>query len=84
MFSKTTIAESTSIPTAKEIPANETPFSVLSSPAIIMKVPNTLRGIETAIISVEVSERKKINKIPQAKNAPTIILPLTKSIACVI
>ena len=79
IFSKTTIAESTSIPTAKEIPAREIVFKLLPIASNIIKVPIIEIGIATETTAVGEIALKKIIRIRTAKIPPIIIFCLTKS-----
>ena len=79
MFSSTTMALSTNIPTAKEIPAREIVFKLLSIHERIIKVPTTEIGIATATTAVGDMARKNNIKTNTAKSPPIIIFCCTKS-----
>ena len=59
MFSSTTIALSTTMPTAKAIPASEITLIVRPNRNIARKVVITEMGIDTAITMTDDGERRK-------------------------
>ena len=81
MFSRTTIAASTIIPTAKAIPASDMTFSVRPVTAIATKVATIDTGIAMLITSVARGLRRKINSTVAAKRPPIQMFWVTRSIA---
>ena len=81
MFSRTTMALSTSIPTAKEIPARLTTFRFRPKIHRKMKVPITLIGIAVATITVEERLRRKTSSTKMASAPPIAMFCLTSPIA---
>ena len=81
IFSRTTIAASTTIPTANAIPAKEITFIDLPRAAIATKAATTDIGIDNPIITVARHDLKNNIKINIAKVPPIQIFCLTSSIA---
>ena len=71
MFSSTTIAASTTMPTAKARPASE--ITLIERPSIAMatKEPTTDTGIAMETISVAEKERRKSSRTSAASAPPT-------------
>ena len=71
MFSSTTIAASTTMPTAKARPASE--ITLIERPSIAMatKEPTTETGIAMETISVAEKERRKSSRMSAASAPPT-------------
>ena len=81
MFSRTTIALSTNMPTPKANPPNETVFNVKPLKYISAKVEITEIGIAAPMIIVLEKLRRKNNKTTTASRAPTPAAVLTLLIA---
>ncbi len=81
MFSSTTIAASTTMPTAKAMPASEMTFSVRPSADIATKLAMIETGMAMETISVARHERRNISKTPAARRPPTQMFWITRSIA---
>ncbi len=73
IFSNTTIAASTSIPTANEIPASEIVFKDLPITERIINVPITEIGIATATTAVGEILLKNVIRMNTAKIPPIIM-----------
>ncbi len=84
MFSSTTIALSTSIPTAKEMPARLTTFRLRPKPHMKINVPMIEMGMATAVVRVELMLRKKMNRTVRASKPPMTTLRFTRPIALLI
>ena len=74
------MAASTTMPTAKAIPANETTFSDRPSAAMATKDAITDTGMANAMTSVARLERRKVNRMMTASVPPTQMFWTTKSI----
>ena len=81
MFSSTTIAASTTMPTAKAIPAREITFSDRPIAAMATKVPITVTGIDSPMISVARPERRNMSRMSAASVPPIQMCCTTKSLA---
>ena len=81
MFSSTTIALSTSMPTPNANPPNETVFNVKPLKYIKEKVEITEIGIATPMIIVLEKLRRKNSRTTTANTAPTPAAALTLLIA---
>ena len=81
MFSSTTIAASTTMPTANAKPARE--MTLIDRPSIAMATnePMTDTGMAAEMISVARIERRKISKIIAARRPPTTMFCWTRPIA---
>ena len=79
MFSSTTIAASTTMPTAKAIPANEITFSDRPMAAMATKAPITDTGIAMDTISVAPPDRRNSSSINAASAPPTMMFCCTRS-----
>ena len=81
MFSSITMALSTTIPTAKAIPASMTTFKLRPSSVTARNVPITEIGIASATTAVADALRRNRSKIPVARSPPKIMLLLTNRMA---
>jgi len=81
MFSSTTTALSTSMPTANAMPARLMTLSVRWKAARARNVPITLTGIESVTMSVERTLRRNRSRVPMVSSPPTKMLSLTRPIA---
>ena len=81
IFSKTTIALSSNIPTAKEIPAREIVLRLLSILFKTIKVATILIGIAAETTAVGKNERRNSRSVMIAKTAPIAMFCCTKSMA---
>ena len=81
MFSSTTIAASTTIPTANAIPAREITLIDRPRAAIATNEPITDTGIAIDTISVARTERRKISSVSAASVPPIRMFCWTRSIA---
>ena len=73
IFSSTTIAASTTIPTANAIPAKEITLIDLPIAAIATKEATTETGIAIDTIRVALNERRKQRRMSTANEPPTYI-----------
>ena len=80
MFSSTTIALSTTMPTANERPASEITLSVRPSASSTRKVPMTETGIAMAMMLVETIERRKTMSTTPAIAPPMSMFCVTSEI----
>ena len=81
MFSSTTIAASTTMPTANARPASEITLIERPSAAIATKAPITETGIAIEMIKVARSERRNSNRITIASEPPIQMFCRTRSMA---
>ena len=81
MFSSTTIAASTTMPTANAMPASEMTLIERPSAAMATKEPMTDTGIASEITSVARGERRKSSSISAASRPPTQIFCVTSAMA---
>ncbi len=81
MFSSTTIALSTTIPTAKLSPASEITFRLRPVRAITTNVPITEIGMATAMIKVGRGLRRNSRRTSTARLPPIIRFWRTRPIA---
>ncbi len=81
MFSSTTIALSTSMPTAKAIPARLTTFKFLPKAFMKINVPIMLIGMAVAAIPVDATLLRNITNTDIASNPPIKIFLCTSPIA---
>ena len=81
MFSSTTMAASTTMPTAKAMPASDTTFSERPSMAMATKEPTTETGIASETISVGRQERRNSSSMIAASAPPTTMFWRTRSMA---
>ncbi|MNS75076.1 hypothetical protein D3C72_1085770 [compost metagenome] len=77
MLSSTTMAASSTMPTAKAIPAREMMFSVLPITLSRQKVSMMLMGMAIAIIRVALSWRRKTQRMAQESSTPSPRLAVT-------
>ena len=80
MFSSTTIAASTTMPTAKARPASEMTLIERPIAAIATKLPTTETGMAIEMISVARHERRKIISTKAASRPPIQMFWVTRSI----
>ena len=78
MFSRTTIALSTTMPTAKAIPASKTTLRLLPTIVMTRKVPITETGMVAAIITVALPLRRNSSSTSTARNPPTAMFLTTR------
>jgi hypothetical protein len=81
MFSSTTMALSTNMPTAKEMPARLTTLRVRSKIHRKIKVPTAEMGMATTVVKVEEMLLRKSRSTTRASNPPMTTLRLTRSMA---
>ena len=81
MFSSTTMAASTTMPTAKAKPARDTTLIERPRSAMATNEPITETGIAMAMITVAPSERRNSIRTMTAKVPPIQIFCCTSSIA---
>jgi uncharacterized membrane protein len=81
MFSSTTIALSTTIPTAKAIPARLMTFRVRPNANIMRMDPTMLIGMATAITMVLLILRRYMRSTMMARNPPIMMLCRTSEMA---
>ena len=81
MFSSTTMAASTTMPTANAMPASEITLIERPSAAMATKEPITDTGIASETTSVARGERRKSSRIIAASRPPTQIFCVTRSMA---
>ena len=81
MFSSTTIAASTTMPTANASPAREMTLIDRPSMAMATNAPMTDTGMEIEMISVARKDLKKSSSISAASVPPIQIFCCTRSIA---
>ena len=81
MFSSTTIAASTTMPTEKAIPASEITLRDRPNNAIATNAPITDTGIAIVIMIVARSERRKRSKMIPANTPPTQMFCCTSRMA---
>ena len=81
MFSSTTIAASTTMPTAKAIPASDTTLIDRPSAAIATKEPITDTGIASDTTSVARPDRRKSSSMIAARTPPMTMFCWTSEIA---
>ena len=84
IFSRTTMELSTSMPTAKEIPARLTTLMFRPRIQRKIKVPMAEIGMATAVATVDLILRKKSRRTAIASKPPIITFCFTRSIAVVI
>ena len=81
MFSSTTIAASSTMPTAKASPASEITLRLRPAAFSTMNVASREMGIATAMMSVALTRRRNHHSTPTARNIPRKILPDTREMA---
>jgi len=81
MFSRTTMALSTSMPTAKEMPARETTFRLRPKSFMKMKVPMMEMGMDTATMTVDEKLRRKSSSTMTASAPPMRMFWRTRPMA---
>ena len=81
MFSRTTIAASTTMPTANAMPASEMTLIERPIAAIATKAPITETGIASEMISVARGERRNKSRMIAARTPPIQMFWRTRSIA---
>ena len=83
MFSSTTMAASTTMPTAKARPAREITLMLRPSAAMATKLPTTDTGMAMDTMAVAPSERRNSISISAASVPPIQMLLCTREIALV-
>ena len=81
MFSSTTMAASTTMPTAKAMPAREMTLIERPMAAMATKVPITETGMASEITRVARSERRNSSRMRAARAPPSQMFWRTRSIA---
>ncbi len=81
MFSSTTMAASTTMPTAKAMPASEMTLIERPSAAMAAKLPMMETGIASETTSVARTERRNSSSTNAANVPPTKMFCFTRSMA---
>jgi len=81
VFSSTTMALSTTMPTAKASPASETTLSVRPKATITRNVPITEIGMASEMMPVAIHERRKMSSARAASRPPCQRFSVTSEIA---